>query len=147
MELETLMKAKETAQKGKRLEANINCKKYLSVLKLEEAHTILLIRTGMVDVKANYKNKHTDLRCPMCNEEIETLKHLLTCLKYSTPPLDEQTLELIWSSGSSHEQIQAMSKAAKVTIKKLSERSESDSVSDRLQAEEGASTTAEAEGQ
>ena len=142
-ELSTLMKTKETAQKGKKLEANISCKKYLSTLDLDEAHTILLIRTGMVDVKANYKQQQQDLNCPICNEEVETSTHMLTCNKYSSNPLDESIIKLIWSSGCSHEQIRAMSLAAKAYKTKHSERDMQTANCARLQDdEEGASISA-----
>ena len=65
-ETKTLAETKETAKKGKYLETNISCKNYLSKLSLEDARTILKIRTNMIEVRANFKNKYTDLNCPIC---------------------------------------------------------------------------------
>ena len=86
-ETKTLSETKETAKKGKYLETNISCKNYLSKLSLEDARTILKIRTNMIEVRANFKNKYTDLNCPICNDEIETTNHLFSCQKLYFYPI------------------------------------------------------------
>ena len=48
-ETKALAETKETAKKGKYLETNISCKNYLSKLSLEDARTILKIRTKKYD--------------------------------------------------------------------------------------------------
>ena len=45
-----------------------------------EAKFIFLVRTRMLDVKANFKNKYHDVKCPNCSEE-DTQSHLLFCDK------------------------------------------------------------------
>ena len=137
-ETKTLAETKETAKKGKYLETNISCKNYLSKLSLEDARTILKIRTNMIEVRANFKNKYTDLNCPICNDEIETTNHLLSCQKYKNKPLKQNILQLIFKNSNTQEQISAMAEAAHVCLERIRER-------DRLQEEEGASTSAEAE--
>ena len=45
-----------------------------------EAKFIFLVRTRMLDVKSNFKNKYHDVTCPNCTEE-DTQSHLLFCDK------------------------------------------------------------------
>ena len=44
-----------------------------------EAKFIFLLRTRMLEVKANFKNKHADLLCVACNVCEETQEHILSC--------------------------------------------------------------------
>ena len=45
-----------------------------------EAKFIFSVRTRMLDVKTNFKNKYNDLKCPNCMEE-DSQSHLLSCDK------------------------------------------------------------------
>ena len=45
-----------------------------------EAKFIFLVRTRMLDVKTNFRNKYNDVKCPNCTEE-DTQSHLLFCDK------------------------------------------------------------------
>ena len=92
----------------------------------------------MLEARANFKNKYSDLNCPICNDEIETTNHLLSCQKYKNKPLKQNILQLIFKNSNTQEQISAMAEAAHVCLERIRER-------DRLQEEEGASTSAEAE--
>ena len=56
-------------------------KKYLENLDYEEARAIFMMITRMIDVKANFKNKHKNLDCEICNTE-ENTYHLFKCKKY-----------------------------------------------------------------
>ena len=47
----------------------------------EEAKFIFLLRTRMLDVRVNFKNKHKDINCPNCKEHPDDQPHLLTCTK------------------------------------------------------------------
>ena len=113
----------------------INFKKYLEILNYQEAMTILKIRNGMLEIKTNYINKHADLTCDMCKNEVENLKHLMTCEKYIAPAINEDP-KLIWRSNGSKEEILAMSEAAKIIQKRQSEKSEVLQNSERCQDEE-----------
>ena len=44
-----------------------------------EAKFIFLLRTRMLEVKANFKNKHADLLCVACNGCEETQEHIMSC--------------------------------------------------------------------
>ena len=47
------------------------------------ANFIYHARNRILDVKANYKNKHEDLLCPVCSEpnKVDSQEHLLHCSK------------------------------------------------------------------
>ena len=47
----------------------------------DEAKFIFLLRTRMLDVKINYRNKHADLNCPICESAEDDQAHLLACSK------------------------------------------------------------------
>ena len=47
----------------------------------EEAKFIFLLRTRMLDVRVNFRNKHKDINCPNCKEHPDDQPHLLTCGK------------------------------------------------------------------
>ena len=53
-------------------------KEYLSI---HEAKFIFLLRTRMLDVKANFENKYRDKSCPNCETSEDTQTHLLECAK------------------------------------------------------------------
>ena len=42
---------------------------YLENFHFEEARTIFMMLTRMIDVKANYKNKYRNLECEICRVE------------------------------------------------------------------------------
>ena len=46
-----------------------------------EAKFIFLLRTRMLDVKMNYRNKHPNLSCPICESANDEQAHLLACVK------------------------------------------------------------------
>ena len=88
----------------------MNTSKYLEVLQFEDAITTLKVRCGMSNVKMNYKNNHQSLTCDMCHTEAETTIHLLKCTKYSTPALNDEILNKIWSCDESEEVTRALQK-------------------------------------
>ena len=47
---------------------------------ISEAKFIFSARTRMLDVRSNFKNKYSDLKCPNCKEE-DSQPHLLSCEK------------------------------------------------------------------
>ena len=49
-------------------------------LSIAEAKFIFLVRTRMLDLKCNFKNKYSDKNCPNCTQE-DTQSHLLQCEK------------------------------------------------------------------
>ena len=48
---------------------------------VDDAKYIFLLRSRMVDVKANYKGKYFDYLCTECGKEEETQQHVLECSK------------------------------------------------------------------
>ena len=53
---------------------------YLINLSPKRAKIILLTKLGMIDLKANFKNKYKNLDCRMCTSENETLEHITKCI-------------------------------------------------------------------
>lgn len=135
----------KNSKKGKYIEAsNISFKKYLSHLNYEEAITILKIRTGMLDIKANYKQKYnSNLKCDMCKTETENFDHFMVCNSYKTPKIEDRT---VWKLCNIQSSYHTLSKAASLIIQRLTERGAVQSASDcdsddRCQEEEGTSST------
>ena len=42
---------------------------------------VFMMLTGMIDVKANFKNKYNNLECEICNVKDNT-QHIFSCKKY-----------------------------------------------------------------
>ena len=55
---------------------------------IQDAKFIFLVRTRMLDIKANFQNSHANMLCIACKEEDETQEHLLQCKVLS----DENTV-------------------------------------------------------
>ena len=51
---------------------------------ISEAKFIFSVRTRMLDLKTNFRNKYSDVKCPNCEEE-DTQSHLLVCEKLVSP--------------------------------------------------------------
>ena len=56
-------------------------RKYLENFHFEEARSILMVLTRIIDVKANFKNKYRSLECEIYRVE-ENKQHLFKCKKY-----------------------------------------------------------------
>ena len=50
-----------------------------SQLNTTEKKLLFQLRTRMVDVKANFKNMHSDVICPVCGISEDEQKHILEC--------------------------------------------------------------------
>ena len=74
----------EQMKKGKKTQNIVKWKEdYIRNLKFEDARIIFKLRTNMIEVKANYKNKHAgQLNCEMCKLVEETTQHLFECSEY-----------------------------------------------------------------
>lgn len=48
-------------------------------ISIQEAKFIFLVRTRMLDIKANFQNAHADMLCVACTDNDETQEHLLQC--------------------------------------------------------------------
>ena len=70
---------------------NFGMKKYFQHLCPRYAKIVMEVRLGIVDVKANYKNKHQDLICRNCHIQEETTEHFIRCM---TKPEDKNLLNL-----------------------------------------------------
>ena len=58
---------------------NVRQKDYIKYLSPTLAMTILKARTGMTEIKTNYKNMWADLKCRKCHSNTEDLSHMLRC--------------------------------------------------------------------
>ena len=77
-------KVKEWAVNSKKytsIALNVKKKSYIHYLPPTIAVTILKARTGMTEVKNNYKNMWPDLKCRKCINHIEDISHVLKCNK------------------------------------------------------------------
>ena len=54
-------------------------------LSTHEARFIFHLRSRMVDLKANFRGKHSDWLCPLCKCDEDSQQHLLVC-----PELNEE---------------------------------------------------------
>ena len=81
---------KAEVESKKKLEAikeeNMRRKEYFETKSLENTRLMFRIRTRMIDLKANFKNKPTNKKdgwkCEGCGTEIETNCHVLVCKAY-----------------------------------------------------------------
>ena len=48
-------------------------------METREKKLLFQMRTRMVDLKANYKNGHADISCPLCGTSEDNQKHVLEC--------------------------------------------------------------------
>ena len=46
---------------------------------VQETKFLFALRSRMVNVKVNYREKHTNLLCPCCKMEDDSQEHLLSC--------------------------------------------------------------------
>ena len=54
---------------------NIKRERYIDVLQQKQSRILFKLRTKMINVRNNFKNKHEDLMCPRCKKEIDDEKH------------------------------------------------------------------------
>ena len=79
-----LLSEKAKKSKLKELEyRKLECQNYLRSTELEtrEKKFLFQIRTRMIEVKANFKNNHSDILCPLGCEDEDDQNHLLHCKK------------------------------------------------------------------
>ena len=55
---------------------------YIEKCRMEEVKKIMKMRLNMTDLKANFKGKYKDLKCPACKQEDETTEHVIQCEEY-----------------------------------------------------------------
>ena len=60
---------------------NLEMQNYLTPtgLSLKQAKLLFQLRSRMLDVRTNFKNKYNDLLCPVCKEKPDTQQHVLEC--------------------------------------------------------------------
>ena len=46
---------------------------------VDEAKFLFLLRSRMVEVKTNFRNKYSDILCPVCKLSDDTQQHLFEC--------------------------------------------------------------------
>ena len=71
-------------EKGKKTKDLNECnKEYMSKLNFNEARMIFLLKSNMIETKANFKGQFlNDLKCEICGKEEETTQHLFECDGY-----------------------------------------------------------------
>ena len=83
--LEELNKKKIKHSKGKWLTYNnLEMQRYLkpSHIKTRKEDAITIFKLRMTNVKANFRGRHENIECQICNEkEEETQQHIFTCQK------------------------------------------------------------------
>ena len=62
-------------------------------ISINEAKFLFLLRTRMLDVRANFEGKYKDLMCPACKLVEDTQHHLIECSKLSDDDLVEKLPE------------------------------------------------------
>ena len=62
-------------------------------ISINEAKFLFLLRTRMLDVRANFEGKYKDLMCPACKLVEDTQPHLIECSKLSDDDLVEKLPE------------------------------------------------------
>ena len=94
-----LMNLKKKHSKCDEINFSSGMKEYLksSIISTEEKRMLFAMKTRMVDVKSNYRNKYKhDLSCTLCRENcVESEEHLLKCreLKFE-PEISEDISEV-----------------------------------------------------
>ena len=58
--------------------AKIKRERYMDILQQKQARILFKLRTRMISVRNNFKNKYEDLMCPRCKKEIDDEKYLFT---------------------------------------------------------------------
>ena len=48
----------------------IKRERYIDILQQKQTRILFKLRTRMINVRSNFKNKHEDLMCPRCKKEI-----------------------------------------------------------------------------
>ena len=71
-------------EKGKKTKDLNECnKEYMSKLNFNEARMIFLLKSNMIETKANFKGQFlNNLKCEICGKEEETTQHLFECDGY-----------------------------------------------------------------
>merc|ERR1739840_37261 len=71
---------KEKINKEKKTKINKLQYNYINNMNFEDARTIFMIITDMINVKMNYKGKYKEnLKCKRCNEADEDTLHMFNC--------------------------------------------------------------------
>ena len=74
----------------------IKMQNYIQCLPPKNAKIILETRLGLIDVKTNYHNKHTDSICRNCQKEKETTYHFIECLTPAEMKKIMEKFQVIW---------------------------------------------------
>ena len=80
--LKTLVQEQKNLSKVKHFEfKNLRIQEYLlpNKLDLRLSKFVFLLRSRMLDVRCNYRNKYADTLCPLCLVDQDTQQHLMVC--------------------------------------------------------------------
>ena len=56
--------------------AKVKRERYMDILKQKQTRILFKLRTRMINVRNNFKNKYEDLMCTRCKKEIDDEKYL-----------------------------------------------------------------------
>ena len=55
---------------------------YIKSCPMMKVKKIMKVKLNMIELKANFKGKYSDLICPACGEQNETTEHVIVCEEY-----------------------------------------------------------------
>ena len=64
--------------------AKVKRERYMDILKQKQTRILFKLRTRMINVRNNIKNKYEDLMCTRCKKEIDDEKYLQNVKNQST---------------------------------------------------------------
>ncbi len=91
--VEELIKEYHSLKKCQKIEySSLQMQDYLQVLYPDQARTIFMIRSHMLDIKTHRTHKYHDTICRGCGVENETVDHIVNC---GLPPNDHIKVDLL----------------------------------------------------
>ena len=100
--LKALVEEQQSLSKVKHLDfTELKLQEYLlpNKLDLRLSKFVFMLRSRMLDVRCNFKNKYSDTLCPLCKADQDTQQHLMVCSVLEEPdvvrevPLYEELLQ------------------------------------------------------
>ena len=112
---------KEKINKEKKTKINKLQYNYINNMNFEDARTIFMIITDMINVKMNYKGKYKEnLKCKRCNEADEDTLHIFNCKEdedINRTIKEKKSIEILLRNNS----LQEVAKVARKAIKRREE--------------------------
>ena len=99
------MEQQSTEMSKLRFTKKFEQQEYVGQYRLEKVKKIMQMRLNMTDLKANFKGKYDDTKCPACKVEEETTEHVIACEEYRkitghtlnvAVDIQEQMNDIVW---------------------------------------------------